>query len=44
MTEKRNEELGKILKDFREFIIAMNKGLILMTALYRFILSLKEEK
>ena len=40
----RNEALDKILSDFADFIVAMDKGLILMNSLYKFILSLKEEE
>lgn len=39
----RNEQLDKILSDFKDFIIAMDKGLVLMNSLYKFILSLKED-
>ena len=40
----RNDELDKVLSDFKEFIIAMDKGMVLMNSLYKFILSLKEEE
>ena len=40
----RNEQIDKILSDFKDFIIAMDKGMVLMNSLYKFILSLKEEE
>ena len=41
---ERNKQLDKVLSDFADFIIAMDKGMVLMNSLYKFILSLKEEE